>query len=134
LRRIGLHELLPGQRTLLTGIPDFFPPLGSLRRRKTPQLAIFATLQGAFSPQLLARVDLLLPLRPQVGLSLRAGHVGLRLRGWCPLALPFCAQLLPLNVPLLLDLPLLLLDAPVDHRRCLMALGRRKIWPRDIGC
>jgi hypothetical protein len=63
LRRIGLHKLLAGQRALLTCIPYLLTSLCSLSCRKTPQLAVFATLQGAFSPQLLPRVELLLPLR-----------------------------------------------------------------------
>ena len=118
LRRIGLHKLLPVQCALLTCIPYLFPALGSLCRRKTPQLAVFATLQGALSPQLLPRIELLLPLRLQIGLGLRVRHVcpGLRvrhvwlcLRGRRELTLAFCTQLLSLDVPLLLNVPLLLL-------------------------
>ena len=44
LRRIGLHKLLPVQCALLTCISYLLPSLGSLRRRKPPQLAVFTTL------------------------------------------------------------------------------------------
>ena len=66
LRRIGLHKLLSRRGALLTDILYLFPALGSLCCRKTPQLAVFATLQGALSPQLLPCIELLLPLRPQI--------------------------------------------------------------------
>src|SRR4029079_19156372 len=69
LRRIGLHKLLAGQCALLTGIPYFFTSLPSTRRRKSLQLAISAALQGAFSSQLLPRIELLLPLRLQICLG-----------------------------------------------------------------
>ena len=145
LRRIGLHKLLPVQCTLLTRILYLLPALGSLCRRKTPQLAVFTTLQGVFSPQLLTRIELLLLLRLQIGLGLgvrhvclglcirhvclglRVRHVWLCLRGRRELTLAFCTQLLSLNVPLLLDVPLLLLNIAIDHRRRLLALGRGKI-------
>ena len=132
LRRIGLHKLLSRQCALLTCTLYLFPALGSLRCRKTPQLAVFATLQGAFSPQLLPRIELLLPLRLQIGLGLRVRHVWLCLRGRRELTLAFCTQLLSLDVPLLLNVPLLLLNIAVDHRRRLMALRGRKIWPRPV--
>jgi hypothetical protein len=82
LRRIGLHKLLSRQGALLTDIPYLFPALGSLCCRKTPQLAVFATLQGALSPQLLPCIELLLPLRLQSCLRLCIRHVcpGLRVR------------------------------------------------------
>ena len=139
LRRIRLHKLLPIQCALLTCAPYLFPALCSLRCRNTPQLAVFAALQGAFSPQLLPCIELLLPLRLQIGPGLRVRHVcpGLRarrillcLRGRRELTLAFCTQLLSLDVALLLNMPLLLLNVAVDHRRRLMTLGRRKIWPR----
>ena len=44
LRRIGLYKLLPVQFALLTCIPYLLPSLGSLCRRKPPQLAVFTTL------------------------------------------------------------------------------------------
>ena len=96
-----------------------------------PELAVFLTPQGTLSALLLARIEVLLPLRLQVGLSLRARQIGLSLRrrrllplafGTQVLLLAFCAQLLSLNVPLLLDLPLLLLNIAIDHRRRLMSL------------
>jgi hypothetical protein len=158
LRRIWLHKLLSRQGALLTDIPYLFPALGSLCCRKTPQLAVFATLQNALSPQLLPCIELLLPLRLQICLRLRIRHVcsGLRvrpvwlclcgLRGRRELTLPFCTQLLSLDVPLLLNLALRSLDVPlllnvallllniaVDHCRCLMALRSRKIWPGRVG-
>ena len=141
LRRIRLHKLLPIQCALLTGIPNLVPPLGFLRCRNTPQLAVFTTLQGAFSPQLLPCIELLLPLRLQIGPGLRVRHVclGLRarrillcLRGRRELTLAFCTQLLSLDVALLLNMPLLLLNVAVDHRRRLVALRGRKIWPRPV--
>ena len=141
LRRIGLHKLLPIQCALLTGIPNLVPPLGSLRGRNTPQLAVFAALQGAFSPQLLPRIELLLPLRLQIGLGLRvrrvcprlrARRILLCLRGRRELTLAFCTQLLSLDVALLLNMPLLLLNVAVDHSRRLVALRGRKIWPRPV--
>jgi len=130
LRRIGLHKLLPIRCALLTGILNLFPPLGSLRGRKTSQLTVFATLQGAFSPQLLPRIELLLPLRLQICLGLCVRPVWPCLRGRRELTLALGTQLLSLNVPLLPNVPLLLLNVAVDHRRRLMTLGRRKIWPR----
>ena len=141
LRRIRLHKLLPIQCALLTGIPNLVPPLGFLRCRNTPQRAVFTTLQGAFSPQLLPCIELLLPLRLQIGPGLRVRHVcpGLRarrillcLRGRRELTLAFCTQLLSLDVALLLNMPLLLLNVAVDHRRRLVALRGRKIWPRPV--
>src|SRR6185312_17086465 len=111
--------------------------------------------------QLLTRIELLLPLRLQVGLSLRARPIRLCLRGrrLLPLAcctqlllllltcctqlllllLACCTQLLSLNVSRLLNVPLLLLDAAVDHCRCLLALRRRNVRPcnrraRDVWC
>jgi hypothetical protein len=142
LRRIGLHKLLSRQRALLTDIPYLFPALGSLCCRKTPQLAVFATLQGALSPQLLPCIELLLPLRLQIGLGLGVRHVCLRLyirhvwlclRARRELTLAFCTQLLSLDVPLLLNVTLLLLNIAIDHRRRLMALRGRKIWPLRLG-
>jgi len=141
LRRIRLHKLLPIQCALLTGIPNLVPPLGFLRCRNTPQRAVFTTLQGAFSPQLLPCIELLLPLRLQIGPGLRVRHVcpGLRarrillcLRGRRELTLAFCTQLLSLDVALLLNMPMLLLNVAVDHRRRLVALRGRKIWPRPV--
>lgn len=130
LRRIWLHKLLAGQCALLTSIPYFFTSLRSLRRRKALQLAIFTALQGAFSSQLLPRIELLLTSRLQVRLNLRTRCVRPCLRGRVRLTLAFSTQLLSLDVPLLLNVPLLLLNIAIDHRRCLLALGRRKIWPR----
>jgi hypothetical protein len=66
-----LDKLLSGQSALLTCITDLLAPLRPLRRRKTLKLAVFATLQGAFSALLLARIELVLTLRLQAGLSLR---------------------------------------------------------------
>ena len=132
LRRIGLHKLLSRQRALLTCAPYLFPALCSLRCRNTPQLAVFTTLQGAFSPQLLPCIELLLPLRLQICLGLRVRHVWLCLRGRRELTLAFCTQLLSLDVPLLLNVPLLLLNVAVDHSRRLVALRGRKIWPRPV--
>lgn len=141
LRRIGLHKLLSRQRALLTCVPYLFPALCPLRCRNTPQLAVFTTLQGAFSPQLLPCIELLLPLRLQICLGLRVRHVcpGLRarrillcLRGRRELTLAFCTQLLSLDVALLLNMPLLLLNVAVDHSRRLVALRGRKIWPRPV--
>jgi hypothetical protein len=71
LRSVGLHKLLPGQSALLTCILYLFPSLRSLCRRKASQLAVFTTLQGAFSTQLLLCIELLLPLRLHVCLGLR---------------------------------------------------------------
>ena len=136
LRRIGLQKLLSRRGALLTCILYLFPALGSLCRRKTPQRTVFATLQDAFSPQLLPRIELLLPLRLQIGLGLCVRHVrpGLRVRHvlLCrpELTLAFCTQLLSLNVPFLLNVPLLLLNIAIDPRRRLMALRGSKIWPR----
>jgi hypothetical protein len=86
-------------------------------------------------------IELLLPLRLQIGPGLRVRHVcpGLRarrillcLRGRRELTLAFCTQLLSLDVALLLNMPLLLLNVAVDHRRRLVALRGRKIWPRPV--
>ena len=142
LRRIRLHKLLPIQCALLTGIPNLVPPLGFLRCRNTPQLAVFTTLQGAFSPQLLPCIELLLPLRLQICLRLRIRHVcpGLRvrhvwlcLRGRRALTLAFCTQLPSPDMPLLLNVALLLLNIAIDRRRRLVALRGRKIWPLRLG-
>src|SRR5215467_13706207 len=48
LRGIGLHKLLSPQGALLTCIVYLFTSLRALRCRKSPQFAIFTTLQGAF--------------------------------------------------------------------------------------
>jgi len=151
LSRIGLHELLSRQGALLTDILYLFPTLGSLCCRKTPQLAVFATLQGALSPQLLPCIELLLPLRLQICLRLRIRHVcpglrvrhvwpGLRvrhvwlcLRGRRALTLAFCTQFLLPDMPLLLNVALLLLNIAIDRRRRLVALRGRKIWPLRLG-
>jgi hypothetical protein len=82
LCRIGLNKLLPVQCALLTGIPYLVPTLGSLCRRKLPQLAVFAALQSALSAQLLTRIKLLLPLSLHIGLSLCGRRTRFRLRGW----------------------------------------------------
>jgi hypothetical protein len=119
---IGLHKLLSRQGALLTGIPYFLTPLRALGCRKAPQFTVFATLQGAFSPQLLPRVKLLLALRLQICLRLcaRPSCPGLCVRR--ELTLAFCTQLLSLNVSVLLNVPLLLLNIAVNHRRRLVAL------------
>jgi hypothetical protein len=147
LWRIGLHKLLSRQSALLTRIMNLLAPLGPLCRRETSQLAVLATLQGAFGALLLARIELLLALRLQVvGLSLPVRRIGLCLRRRSRLALSrrtqlllllllACGtQLLSLNVRRLLNMPLLLLNVTIDHRRRLMALRRRKIWPRNVRC
>lgn len=142
LRRIGLHKLLPRQSALLTCVPYLFTPLRSLRWRKMPQLTVLSTLQGSLSTQLLRCIEFLLPLRLQIcrSLCIRHGspglcvrHVRFCLHGRRPLALAFCAQLLPLKVPLLLlNVTLLLLNAAVDRCRCLLSLRRRNVWPRNV--
>jgi hypothetical protein len=70
-------------------------------------------------------------------LSLRARQIGLCLRrlplafGAQVLLLAFCAQLLSLNMPLLLNLPLLWPNAAVDDRRRLMSLRLCKMRTRN---
>lgn len=95
LQCIWLHKLLPTQCALLTCIPYLFPTLRALSDRKPPQFAIFPTPQSALGAQLLTRIELLLPLRLQIGLGL---HVRLHLCGWRAAALPACTKLTLPNV------------------------------------
>jgi len=86
---------LSRQSALLTCTTNLIASLGPLRRRKTSQLAIFATLQGSFGPLLLARIELLLTLRLQVVCaSLRVRQIRLCLCRWRLLALTRGTQLL----------------------------------------
>ena len=49
LQRVGLHQLLPRQRTLLARVADLFAPLHPLRRGKAEQFAILAPAHCALS-------------------------------------------------------------------------------------
>jgi hypothetical protein len=132
LRRIGLHKLLSRQSALLTCITYLFTSLGPLRRRKTSQFAVFATLQGTLRAQLLRCIELPLPLRLQICPGLCIRYVRPCLRGRRQLTLAFCAKLLSLRVPFSLSMSLLLLNATVDHCRGPLALGRRDVGPSGV--
>lgn len=146
LRRIGLEGLLPRQSALMTRTAYLFASLRSLCCREMPQLTVLSTPQCMLGAQLLARRELPLALSLQVGLSLRVrlrlqirfclhGRLGLRSGRLLMAALGLWLPLL--IVPLLLNVPLLLLNAAGDDRRRLpvrsdVALRRSDLRPCDV--